>query len=471
MFLPPGQQGGFMEKTICAISTGLTASGIIIVRMTGPEAITIADRLYRSPNKKKRLVNVKGHTLNYGFIYDGDTVVDEVLVGIMKAPYTFSGEDVAEINCHGGILVAKKVLELLTKNGAVLAEPGEFAKIAFLNGKMDLSKAEAVIDIIGAKNEFALQASVNQLKGTVSEKVRSLRETILDEISFIEAALDDPEHYDLDGYTDTLREKLMPLHEELDTLVKKADYGAVMKEGIRTVIAGRPNAGKSSLLNLLSGHEKAIVTEIAGTTRDVLEVPVTLGELTLILMDTAGIRNTEDIVEKIGVDRAKEALQSADLILYLVDRTEGILPEDEEILNSLTEKKVILLCNKSDLLDEDRLLPDTEKINIPGLTVLPFSAKTGMGLDRLEKMILGLYETSEVSYNDQVMITNVRHKNLLSEAENSIGLVIQGIEDGMPEDFLTIDLMNAYQSLGRIIGEDVGEDVINRIFEKFCMGK
>ena len=451
-----------MEKTIAAVSTGLTPSGILIIRMSGDDAVRIADRVFRG---KKALSKVKSHTIHHGFIRDAETRedLDEVLVSVMRSPHTYTGEDTVEINCHGGLLVAKKVLDLLLKNGAEPAEPGEFTKRAFLNGRMDLSRAEAVIDVIEAQNDFAAKASVSQLKGAVSEKIRALREALLFRIAFIEAALDDPEHYELEGYSGELKETVEDVREEVRALLKTADYGSILKAGIRTVIAGRPNAGKSSLLNALSGHEKAIVTEIAGTTRDVLEVPVQLKDVSLILMDTAGLRKTEDTVEKIGVGRAKEALDNTDLVLYLVDAAEGKTPEDEENLNALYArgKKVLVLRNKTDLFAERD--EDTDGLDI--------SAKTGSGLDELSERIRSLFHEGKIVQNDEVVITSARHKALLAEAECALTHVLEGIADGVSEDLINIDLTDAYGALGRIVGEEVGEDVINAVFEKFCMGK
>ncbi|MBQ9911353.1 MAG: tRNA uridine-5-carboxymethylaminomethyl(34) synthesis GTPase MnmE [Lachnospiraceae bacterium] len=455
-----------MEKTIAAVSTGLAPSGILIIRMSGDESVQIADRVFRG---KKPLSEAKSHTIRHGFVFDAKSGedLDEVLVSVMRAPHTYTGEDTVEINCHGGLLVAKKVLELLIKNGAEPAEPGEFTKRAFLNGRMDLSRAEAVIDVIEAQNDFAAKASVLQLKGSVSEKIRSLRKELLLRIAYIEAALDDPEHYDLDGYAYQLKETVLSVRDEIRALIKTADYGSILKAGIRTVIAGRPNAGKSSLLNALSGHEKAIVTEIAGTTRDVLEVPVQLKDVSLILMDTAGLRKTEDTVEKIGVGRAKEALDNADLVLYLIDAASGKNGEDEENLSSLHErgKKVLVLENKTDLVAERRENECREP------DVLRISAKTGSGLDTLSDRICSLFREGAVTQNDEVVITSARHKALLSDAEKSLSLVLEGIEGGVSEDLINIDLTDAYASLGKIIGEEVGEDVINEVFAKFCMGK
>lgn len=496
-----------MEKTIAAISTGMVPSGISIVRMSGPEALDIADKVYHKKNmrpedtgKKPLFHKMKSHTIHYGYIFDGENDIDEVLVSVMKAPHTFTGEDTIEINCHGGMLVAKKVLELLLRKGASAAEPGEFTKRAFLNGRMDLSRAEAVIDVIDAKNEFALKASLSQLKGSVSEKVRKLRDEILDEMSFIEAALDDPEHYDLDGFGDELKEKLMPVQAEIKEMIRRADYGSVMAEGVKTVIAGKPNAGKSSLLNILAGYEKAIVTDVAGTTRDVLEVPILLKNISLILMDTAGIRNTEDTVEKIGVDRAKDALNQADLVLYVIDSTASVDEEEMNVIRSIPENaKVIFVLNKTDLAGEKadvgeikrkigHLLNnnsyDSKEIKMTGdesssekesndsdKNIILFSAETKEGLTELEDAITSLYNAEELTYNDQVVITNARQKALLFETEDALSMVIFGIDDGMSEEFLVVDLMNAYTALGKIIGEEVGDDVVSRVFEKFCMGK
>ncbi len=464
-----------MEKTIAAISTGLAASGISIVRMSGSEAVSIGDRVFRSGRKQDfSLKDAPTHTIHYGFIHDWDRDLDEVLVSVMRAPRTYTGEDIVEINCHGGILVAKAVLELLLRSGAEAAEPGEFTKRAFLNGRIDLSEAEAVIDVIEAKNDFALRAGVAQLKGRVAETVRAMREQILDRVSYIEAALDDPEHYDLTDFGDELVPDIEKLRKDLSDLIRRADFGSLLKEGVRTVIAGRPNAGKSSLFNLLAGQEKAIVTAVAGTTRDVLETTVTLGSISLILNDTAGIRETGDPVERIGVDRARTALSEADLVLYLVDAKEGLTEEDKKEIEKTAGKPVILLLNKADLLDPETL---EKQVNMlvsafpDARMALPFSALSGDGLSALTDRIIDLYDCGDVIYNDQVVITSARHKALLSEAFDALGEVLQGADQQVSEEFLSVDLMNAYIALGKILGEEVGDDVIDRVFEKFCMGK
>lgn len=455
--------------TIAAIATAVGDSGIGIVRISGDEAIEIADRVYRSKNDKKRLVDVKSHTIHYGFIYDGDELVDEVMVAVMRAPNTYTKENIVEIDCHGGILVMDQILEVIIKNGCRIAEPGEFTKRAFLNGRIDLSKAEAVMDIIHSKNEFALRSSVKQLKGVVSDKVHSLREDILYEIAFIESALDDPEHISLEGYLEKLEVRATRIHGELKKLIDSADNGKMLKDGINTVIVGKPNVGKSSLLNLLVGEEKAIVTSVAGTTRDVLEESIRLNGVGLNIIDTAGIRNTEDEVEKIGVEKARKYAEDADLVIYVVDASCALDENDEEIMEMIADKKVIVLLNKSDLeqvVSEDRIIK-----KLTHVSVIKTSTKENTGIDEFENVIKRLFFGGEIAVNDQIYITNQRHKEALREAYESMEMVLHSLADQMPEDFYSIDLMSAYASLGRIIGEEVGEDLVNEIFSKFCMGK
>ncbi len=455
--------------TIAAIATAVGDSGIGIVRISGDEAIEIADRVYRSKNDKKRLVEVKSHTIHYGFIYDSDELVDEVMVAVMRAPNTYTKENIVEIDCHGGILVMDQILEVIIKNGCRIAEPGEFTKRAFLNGRIDLSKAEAVMDIIHSKNEFALRSSVKQLKGVVSDKVHSLREDILYEIAFIESAIDDPEHISLEGYLEKLEVRATRIHGELKKLIDSADNGKMLKDGINTVIVGKPNVGKSSLLNLLVGEEKAIVTSVAGTTRDVLEESIRLNGVGLNIIDTAGIRNTEDEVEKIGVEKARKYAEDADLVIYVVDASCALDENDEEIMEMIADKKVIVLLNKSDLeqvVSEDRIIKKLTQVS-----VIKTSTKENTGIDEFENVIKRLFFGGEIAVNDQIYITNQRHKEALREAYESMEMVLHSLADQMPEDFYSIDLMSAYASLGRIIGEEVGEDLVNEIFSKFCMGK
>ena len=454
------------KDTIAAISTGMTNSGIGIVRICGDEAFAIADRIYSGKNK---ISEAKSHTIHYGHIKDGVETIDEVLVMVMKGPGTFTGEDTVEINCHGGTFVVKRVLETVLKNGARAAEPGEFTKRSFLNGKRDLSQAEAVIDLINSENEYALQSSISQLKGSIKNKINDIRNKIIYHTAFIETALDDPEHISVDGYGEKMKTIVKEIIEELMVLIRSADNGRVMKEGINTVIVGKPNAGKSSLLNVLSGHERAIVTDIEGTTRDILEEQVRLGELSLNVIDTAGIRRTDDVIEKIGVDRAQEYAMNADLIIYVVDASKDLDENDEKIMNLIREKNTIILLNKSDLdtvISAEQMMKKTG--NIP---VISISAKEEKGIRDLEDTVKDMFLKGDISFNDQVYITNVRQKNALIEARESMEKVIQSIDDGMPEDFYSIDLMDAYEALGSITGESVGEDLINEIFSKFCMGK
>ena len=387
----------------------------------------------------------------------------------MKAPGTFTGEDTVEINCHGGTFVVKKVLELVLKNGASPAEPGEFTKRAFLNGKMDLSQAEAVIDVINSENEYALQSSVSQLKGSVKKKINDIREKIIYHTAFIETALDDPEHISVDGYSDTLRSSAEEIIQELERLIHSADDGRVIKEGIKTVIVGKPNAGKSSLLNVLAGHERAIVTDIEGTTRDVLEETIKLGGLNLNVVDTAGIRQTEDLIEKIGVDKALEYAETADLIIYVVDASRSLDENDEKIINMISDKKSIVLLNKSDI--DTVISAEHIKEKVSNIPIISISAKEERGIKDLEDKVKEMFLKGDISFNDQVYISNVRQKNALLEALESMKKVIRSIDDNMPEDFYSIDLMDAYESLGYITGNSVGEDLINEIFSKFCMGK
>ena len=457
-----------MDKTIAAISTAMSASGIGIVRISGDEAMEVISRIYRSKNGNKDIKKVKSHTIHYGFIYDGEEVVDEVLVMIMKGPRTYTGEDTVEIDCHGGVYAMKRVLETVLKNGAEIAEPGEFTKRAFLNGRLDLSQAEAVMDVIQAKNSMALKSSVEQLKGSVLRAVKEIRSKLIYHIAYIESALDDPEHISLDGYPQELLEVVEKESKEISELLKTADDGRMIQEGIKTVILGKPNAGKSSLLNYLVGEDRAIVTEIAGTTRDILEEYISLNGITLRVIDTAGIRDTEDVVEKIGVGKARQMAEDADLILYVVDSSMPLDENDQEIMELLKGRKSITIYNKTDLTPVVDIEFLKEKTASP---VIPISAVEETGISQLEDEIRRMFFQGELSFNDEVYITNARHKAALEEALESLKLVKNSIEMGMAEDFFSIDLMNAYESLGRIVGESVGEELVNEIFSKFCVGK
>ena len=454
--------------TIAAAATAMGSAGIGIIRISGTDAFAVLEKVFRPKNEKKVMSEQPGYTVHYGMAVDGEQVLDEVLVMLMRGPHSYTAEDTAEIDCHGGRLVMQKILEAVLKNGARAAEPGEFTKRAFLNGRMDLSQAEAVMDLIQSKNEMALKSSLAQLKGNVRQEIEKLRAQILYEMAFVEAALDDPEHISLDGYSEELLEKMRGIAAEVERLLKSSESGRMLKEGIKTVILGKPNAGKSSLLNVLLGEERAIVTEIAGTTRDVLEEQLQLGEVSLQLLDTAGIRSTKDVVEQIGVERARKQAEDADLILYVADSSRVLDESDEEILKLLEGKKALVLLNKSDL---DPVITPQIMRERTGHPVLVISAKEGAGIQELEEKIRSLFFRGEVDFNDEVLITNLRQKQALMDASKSLSMVIESIENGMPEDFFTIDLKDAYTSLGFIIGEEIGDDLVNEIFGKFCMGK
>lgn len=461
--------------TIAAIATAMSDSGIGIIRISGREAIQIADKLYRTKTGKKNLRDFLSHTIHYGYIIDDiegeESFLDEVMVSIMKAPKSYTAEDIVEINCHGSVLMLNRILEAVIRNGARMAEPGEFTKRAFLNGRIDLSRAEAVMDLIHSKNQFALQNSLSQLRGSVFDLIKRMREEIIHEIAFIESSLDDPEHISLDGYHERLVEKTGHIIFELEKLLDSADNGRMLKEGINTVIVGKPNVGKSSLLNVLVGEERAIVTEIKGTTRDILEENIILKGISLNIADTAGIRDTEDIVEKIGVEKAKKYAEDADLIIYVVDASVPLDESDYDIIKMISGKKSIILLNKSDLKEVvteeviDKLLPLGE------VPLVKVSAKENKGIDLLEDTIKNMFFHGEISFNDEVMVTNMRHKEAIMEALGSMKQVVFSLEQYMPEDFYSIDLMSAYAALGRIVGEEVEEDLVNEIFSKFCMGK
>ncbi len=454
--------------TIAAIATAMSSSGIGIVRISGEQAFSIMKRIFRKKNNRPLDVEITSHTVHYGYIYDGNELLDEVLVLVMKGPHSYTAEDTVEIDCHGGVLMMKKILETVLKYGARPAEPGEFTKRAFLNGRIDLSEAEAVIDVINAKNQYALKNSVKQLSGGVSRRVKELREKILYETAWIESALDDPEHISLEGYSQGLKERLEPMITELKKLLASSDNGRIMTEGIKTVILGKPNAGKSSLLNALLGENRAIVTDIAGTTRDTLEEQIQMQGISLNIVDTAGIRDTEDLVEQIGVSRAREAAEDADLIIYVADSSIPLDKNDEDIMRLIQRRKAVVLLNKTDL---ESVITKEELERKTGKTVIGVSAKEETGIEELEEVIKAMFYKGELDFNDEIYITNIRQKAALQESYNSLMMVMEGIEARMPEDLYSIDLMNAYEQLGKMIGEAVEEDLVNEIFGKFCMGK
>ena len=461
------------SSTIAAISTSMSEAGIGIVRMSGEDAFEIADRIYRGKNNK-RLSGQKSRTIHYGYIEEDGETIDEVLVMLMRGPHTFTGEDTVEINCHGGVYVLQRVLEACLRGGARPAQPGEFTKRAFLNGKLDLSQAEAVIDVIQSRNDYALKSSVSQLRGSVKKKVSDIRAKILYHTAFIESALDDPEHISIDGYSRTLEKDVRELLDSLRKLLDSADDGRIMKEGIQTVIVGKPNAGKSSILNMLLGEERAIVTDIAGTTRDILQEHMNLHGISLNIVDTAGIRRTDDQVEKIGVDRALSQAEGADLIICVVDSSLPLDENDRKIFQFIAPKKSIILLNKSDLerrTGEEEIRQMCREQDMEEPPVIFVSAKEEEGIEELEQAVKEMFYHGDISFNSEVYITNARQKHALDSARQGLERVLESIRMDMPEDFYSIDLMDAYESLGTITGETVGEDLVNEIFSKFCMGK
>ncbi|MGN0371035.1 MAG: tRNA uridine-5-carboxymethylaminomethyl(34) synthesis GTPase MnmE [Butyrivibrio sp.] len=457
-----------MKETIAAIATGMSNSGIGIIRISGPDAIMIADRIFIPKKGTKKMSESASHTIHYGNIVFEGTVIDEVLLMLMKGPNSYTREDVVEIDCHGGVFVMKKILNAVIKSGARPAEPGEFTKRAFLNGRIDLSQAEAVIDIINSKNKYALTNSVQLLNGKLSEKIIKMRENLIHHIAYIEAALDDPEHISLDNYGENLLIDVDKCVKSVENLLKTVDNGKIFTQGVKTVIIGKPNAGKSSILNILSGRERAIVTDIAGTTRDIIEEEINLEGITLKLVDTAGIRETDDIIEGIGVDKAKQMAKESDLILYVMDSSIPLDENDYKILEFIKDRKTIILLNKSDL---PSAVTDNDIKKLTDSKVISVSAKEQSGIEELSQCVVSMFTDGEINYNDEIYISGERNKAALDNAYESLKLVKRSIEEKMPEDFYTIDLMNAYEELGKIIGESVEDDLVNEIFSKFCMGK
>lgn len=454
--------------TIAAVATAVSNAGISIIRISGEDSFNIIDRIYRSKKGNKKLSKVPSHTIHYGYIMDNETIIDEVMVSVMKSPNTYTKEDVVEINCHGGIVVTKKVLETVLKYGARIALPGEFTKRAFLNGRIDLSQAEAVSDIINAKSEMAVKNSLSQLNGNIFIQINKVRDSIIHDIAFIEAALDDPEHISLDDFKDKLYENMKNNIEIINKLIKSSSGGRMLREGIKTVILGKPNAGKSSLMNTLTGIDRAIVTDIPGTTRDTLEESIQIGSISLNIIDTAGIRSTQDVVEQIGVSKARKTAEDADLIIYVVDSSISLDENDYDIINLIQDKNSVVLLNKSDLLP---VVSNHEIKNLTGKEVFSISAKENTGIEQLEEWIVSKFFGGKITFNDEVFISNMRQREALIECRKSLLMVKQSIEDCMPEDFYAIDMMSAYGLLGSIIGEEVDEDLINTIFREFCMGK
>ncbi|MDP4180183.1 MAG: tRNA uridine-5-carboxymethylaminomethyl(34) synthesis GTPase MnmE [Bacillota bacterium] len=457
-----------MEDTIAAISTPPGTGGIGIIRISGEDSFRITSKIFRGAVDFDK---IKSHTINYGKIIDADKkeTVDEVLVSKMKKPASFTREDVVEINCHGGIIILKKILGLIIKEGARIAEPGEFTKRAFLNGRIDLSQAEAVIDLINSKTDVGSKAAIDQLEGKLSKKLKGVREKLIELIAHIEVTVDYPEH-DIEEITgNKVYEDLIPIKEMLFDIIIGFDKGRIIREGLNIVIVGRPNVGKSSLLNELTGKSKAIVTDIPGTTRDIIEEYININGIPVKLVDTAGIRDTEDPVEKIGVERAKKAIDGADLIIMMTDAASGINDEDINIFNDVRNKNIIVLINKIDAASSEKI------INIEncfkGFNVIKLSLKDGIGIGQIEDEITNLFNIGSVALNDEILVTNVRHKNMIELAHKRIENAMAAYENGMPLDMITIDIKDAAEYLGQITGESVSEDVLHEIFKRFCIGK
>lgn len=451
------------HTTIAAIATPHGTGGVSIIRVSGQDSIEIVDRVFRAKSGKA-LKDAKSHTLHYGLIQDCDKVIDEVLVSVMRAPNTFTREDTVEVNCHGGLVVTESVLSLILRSGASLASPGEFTKRAFLNGRLDLSQAEAVIDIINSPSNLALSSAANQLGGALSEDINRLRDTVLEALAKINANLDYPEE-DVDEYeSDELLEDLKGVRTRLSELLATSARGRLIRDGIDTVICGRPNVGKSSVLNLLARESRAIVTDIAGTTRDVIEERVTLNNIVLNVFDTAGIRETDDKIESLGIDKSKEYIEKAELVLFVVDRSKALTEEDMEIFSTIKDKNVIVLLNKSDLGKSDETAFD----NVDMVTL---SAKTGEGLRELSDKITEKFKLGEIAARDSAVITNLRHKEALSHASASVSKAYDALESGMPHDMVSIDLTDCAAHLGEITGKTVSEEIVDKIFARFCLGK
>lgn len=452
-----------MNNTIVAISTALGNGSISIIRLSGDNAIEIVNKVF----KGKNLLKVPTHTIHYGYIYYKDSIIDEVMVTIMRTPKTYTKEDVVEINCHGGILITKNILNILIENGAILAEPGEFTKRAFLNGRIDLAQAEAVMELINAKSNYAIKNSINKLNGKINSKINIIRNKILTEIAYIEACLDDPEHYELDNYGYEILDDIKNIKIEIDKMINDSKKFDIINSGINCAIIGLPNAGKSSLLNALLRKDRAIVTDIAGTTRDIIEEQLNINDILLNIIDTAGIRETDDLVESIGVKKSKDSIISADLVLYIIDSSQKLEKDNYDIFESLKGKNVIVILNK----DDKPTNVDIKDIPSEFKNIVSISTLFDDTIKVLEDKITDFVVEKNIIADDELYIANERQRYLLEDAQKAITNVISGIEMGYSEDFLTIDLTQAYISLGKIIGEEVEEDIINKIFKDFCMGK
>lgn len=457
----------FQSDTIAAIATASTGGGVSIIRVSGEEAVEKVEPILSFSSKK--LSEFSSHTVHYGHVVDGTgKFVDEVLVLIMKGPNSYTREDVVEIQCHGSALICQEILDLLLSTGVRMAEPGEFTKRAFMNGRIDLSQAEAVMDLIESKSRYALQSSMSQLNGIIKDKVIELRKMILDDVAFIEAALDDPEHISLEGFVDQLEQNVQYSISELKKMIDNYRNGRLIRQGVQTVIIGKPNVGKSSFLNAILGTDRAIVTDVPGTTRDTLEEDVRLGDLLLHLVDTAGIHDTSDPVERIGIERAKENMGRADFCILILDGSCELTDADKHLLEVISDLNGVVLLNKNDLdvkVQEEDIRIYTDK------RIISFSTMTGSGKHELEELIKEQFYLDQLSFNDEIYISNERQKQAVVSSYESLQQVKNSIELGLGEDFYTIDLMSAYESLGSMIGESLDDDLADTIFRKFCMGK
>ncbi len=457
-------------STIAAISTATGAGGIGIIRMSGKNCFTILEKIF-NPIKKENIEEIKGYTMKFGHILDSETgdIIDEVLVSYFKSPKSYTTENMCEINSHGGIVVERKILEQCLLNGAELAEPGEFTKRAFLNGRIDLCKAEGIIDLINAKTESEAKASIKQLEGSLSKKINEIKKEILNIMADIEASIDYPE-YDIEETTNEKAKRIIEnIKEEMEKLEKSFDTGKILKDGIKTAIIGKPNAGKSSLLNTILNEDRAIVSEIEGTTRDTIEEYINIRGISLKIIDTAGIRKTTDKIEEIGVNKAISLAEDSDLIIAIFDNTKELEEDDDRILDLIKDKKGIILLNKIDLKNSN--LENNNKIKLLNKPVIKISAKNKIGIEELYNTILNMFEINEIELNDGNIITNIRHKNQITRAVNTLEEALKVIEDRMPIDILAIYLKQTLEEISSITGDNVSQDIIDEIFKKFCLGK
>ena len=455
-------------STIVSISTAPGIGGIGIIRMSGEKSFEVLGKIFQAKTPQK-IENIKGYTMKYGHIVDNNEIVDEVLVSYFKAPRSYTAENMCEINSHGGNVIVKKILEICLKNGAELAEPGEFTKRAFLNGRIDLTQAESVIDVINAKSDKEAKSGIKQLEGFLSKEIKNIKQEILDVLVNIEVTIDYPEYDIPDVQENEMREMLESVGTKLEKLEKSFDNGKIIKDGIKTAIIGKPNAGKSSLLNAILKEERAIVTDIAGTTRDTIEEFVTINGIPLKLIDTAGIRIASDEVEKIGIEKSIKQAEDADLIIAIFDSSKELTKEDLEILNLIKNKKSIILLNKSDL--KSVITENDEKIKLISKNIIKISALNKTGIDLLYEKISEMFNLNEINLDNDLLITNVRHKNIITKAVKNVRKAIEALNMNMPIDIITIYIKDILEDLGEITGEVVTEDVINEIFSKFCLGK